>query len=112
MCHKAANRHPTTIKYVTECYKDQEICHKVVDRCFLVLDSILDQYKTQEICDLVVFWMVFLIRHSADKVMTQKMSDEAVFDPLASFELIFAWFVTSKINALTFCFFFNKIQNL
>ena len=34
----------------------------------------------------------FLIRHCPDKVMTQKMSDEAVFDPLASFELISAWF--------------------
>ena len=56
--------------------------------------------------------MVFLIRHCPDKVMTQKMSDEAVFDPLASFELISAWFVTSKINALTFGVFFNKIQNL
>ena len=55
MYHKAANKHPTRIKYFTECHKDQEICHKVVDRCFLVFDSILDQYKIQEICDLVVF---------------------------------------------------------
>ena len=33
----------------------------------------------------------FLIRHCPDKVMTQKMSDEAVYDPLASFELISAY---------------------
>ena len=35
MCDKAVNNYPSTIKFVTECYKTQEICDKGVNRCFL-----------------------------------------------------------------------------
>ena len=46
MCDKAVDTHPSTIKFVPECYKTQELCHKVDNRCFFVFGSIPDQYKT------------------------------------------------------------------
>ena len=36
MCDKAVYTHPTTIKYVSECYKTQEVCNKAVHRCFCI----------------------------------------------------------------------------
>ena len=40
MCDKAVDTHPTTIKYIPECYKTQDMCYKAVHRCFLLFDSI------------------------------------------------------------------------
>ena len=32
MCDKAVNTHPSTIKFVSECYRTQEMCEKTVNR--------------------------------------------------------------------------------
>ena len=37
MCDKAVNTYPSTIKFVSECYKTQEMCNKSVNRFFLYL---------------------------------------------------------------------------
>ena len=42
------------IRFVPECFVNQEICDKAVNRRFFVFDSILDRYKIQEMCDKVV----------------------------------------------------------
>ena len=34
MCGKAINTYFSTIKFVPECYKTQEMCDKAVNRCF------------------------------------------------------------------------------
>ena len=51
MCDKAVDTHNSTVKYVLECYKSQEMCYEAVPRCFFVFDSVPDQYKTQEMCE-------------------------------------------------------------
>ena len=52
--HKAFDTYPSTIKFVPECYKTQEICHTAVHRCFFVFGFIPDKYKIQDICNLAV----------------------------------------------------------
>ena len=42
MCDKAVDTYPSTIKFVPECHKTQEMCNNAVNRCFLVFNSILD----------------------------------------------------------------------
>ena len=37
----------TTIQFVPDCYKTQEICDKTVTRCFHSFIYIPDRYKTQ-----------------------------------------------------------------
>ena len=54
MCEKAANIHPSTIQFILECYKTQEMCDKAVNRCFFVFDSIPGQYKKQEVGEIIV----------------------------------------------------------
>ena len=67
MCNKAVDTHPSTIKFVPECYKTQEMCFEAVNGCFLVFDSITDQYKTQKICDTLISLYPFLIVYCPDK---------------------------------------------
>ena len=55
MFDKAVDTHSSTIKYVSECYKTQEMRYKVVHRCFFVVDSIPDQYTTQEKCHMFLY---------------------------------------------------------
>ena len=94
---KALDTHPSTIQFVPEYYKTQEICVKAVNRCFFAFGSIPDQYKSQEICDIFVSLYPFLIVYCPDKYITQKMCDEALDDSLTALKLIFDWFVTSKM---------------
>ena len=35
MCDKAVTTYDSTIQFVPDCYKTQEICDKTVTRCFL-----------------------------------------------------------------------------
>ena len=43
MCNNAVNTHGSTIEYIPDRFKIQEMCEKAVDRCFLVFYSVLDQ---------------------------------------------------------------------
>ena len=42
MCDRAVYTRATTIKYVPQCYKTQEMYNKVVPTCFLEFNSIPD----------------------------------------------------------------------
>ena len=42
MCDKAINTHSSTIQFVIECYKTQEMCDKVFNKCFLAFIYIPD----------------------------------------------------------------------
>ena len=46
-CDKAVDTYPSTIKFVSECYKTQGMCNKAVSRRFFVFYSISDKYKIQ-----------------------------------------------------------------
>ena len=50
MSDKAVSTFPSTIKFVLDQLKTQEMCDKAVDTCPFVLDSVRDWYMTQEIC--------------------------------------------------------------
>ena len=67
MCDKAVDTHPTSIKFVSECYKYQEMCCRAVHGFFFFFDYNPDQYKAQWICDIVVSLYPFLIVHCPDK---------------------------------------------
>ena len=51
MCIKATDNYPSTIKYVPDWYKTQEMCIRAVNTCSFVFNSVPDQYETQEMCD-------------------------------------------------------------
>ena len=48
MCDKDVSIYPSTIKFVPECYKTQEMCDKAVNRCFLYLIQILIGIKLKK----------------------------------------------------------------
>ena len=48
MCDKVVNTHPSTIQFVTDCYKTQEICDEAFNKCFVEVFDIPDWYKTHK----------------------------------------------------------------
>ena len=54
MCDKAVDTYRSTIEYVPDWFRTQEMCSKAVDKCPFAFDSVPDQYKTQEMCDKIV----------------------------------------------------------
>ena len=70
MCDKAVDTHSSTIEYVPELFKTQEIGNREVHRYFFVFDSLPDQSKAQQICDIFVSWYPFLIVYCPDKYKT------------------------------------------
>ena len=97
MCDKAANTHSSTITYVPDQFKTQEMCDKSLNKSFLIFIYIPDQYKTQEIYDRIISEDPFYIRYVPDQYKTQQMCDEAVDDCLATLKFVPDWFVTSKM---------------
>ena len=97
MCNKAVDTHPSTIQFVPECYKNQEMREKAVNRCLFVFDSIANQYEPQEICEVVVYLYPFLSVYCPNKYKTQTMYDKAVGNCLAASKFISDWFVASKM---------------
>ena len=69
MCDKAVNTHPSTIKFVSECFMTRGMCNKAIN-VFFVFDS-TDRYKTQEMCDRVVSRDSFLIVYCSGKYKTK-----------------------------------------
>ena len=53
MCGKVANTHFSTMKFVPECYKTQEMRDKDFNKRFLGFFYIPDHYKTHEMCDKI-----------------------------------------------------------
>ena len=79
MCDKVVNTYSSTKKFVSECYKTQQICVESVDDCLAASFYIPDPYKTQ-------------YQYKIDQ-----MCDEAVDDCLAALIFFSDWFFTSKM---------------
>ena len=75
MCDKAVNTHPSTIKFVSECFMTRGMCDKAIN-VFFVFDS-TDRYKTQVMCDRVVSRDSFLIVYCSSKYKTKRMCEIA-----------------------------------
>ena len=75
MCDKAVNTHPSTIKFVSECFMTRGMCDKAIN-VFFVFDS-TDRYKTQVMCDRVVSRDSFLIVYCSGKYKTKRMCEIA-----------------------------------
>ena len=88
MCDKAADTHPSKIKFVPECYETQKKRHRAVHRCFFVFDFIPGQYKTQEIYNLAVSLHPSFIMYCPCKYVAQEVCDEAVDNSVAALKLI------------------------
>ena len=50
MCDKVVNTHSSTMQFVPEFHKTQEMCDKAVNRCFLYLILLLMNIKLKT-CD-------------------------------------------------------------
>ena len=59
MLDKAVNTYPSTIEFVPECYKTQEMSNKAVKRCFLHLIILLIDIKHKK-CVTDLFLKIFL----------------------------------------------------
>ena len=97
MCDEAVNIYHSTIQFIPDCYKTQEMCDKGVNKCFPAFVYIFDQYKTQGICDRAIYENPLILVYCPDKCKPQRMFDEAVNDCLAALKFILDWFVTSKM---------------
>ena len=97
MCDKAINTHSSTIQFVPESYKTQEMCDKTFNKSFFAFTYILDRYKTQDMCEPVVSEDPFSVRYIPGQYKTQKICDEAVDDCLAALKFVPDWFVRSKM---------------
>ena len=95
MCDKAVNTYLTTVKFVSESYKTQEVCNKTVNRCFFVFDSIPDWYKTQEKCKKVVSADPFL--KAPINIKLKECLMKAADDSLAALNVTPDWFVANKM---------------
>ena len=59
MCGEVADYYPSTIQFVPECYKSQEMFNKFVNTCFFPSDSVPERYKAQKLCDeFVPDWFI------------------------------------------------------
>ena len=59
MCDKGVYTHPSTIQFVPECYKSQEISYKAVIRCFLYLVLFLINIKLNKYVTLLFLYILF-----------------------------------------------------
>ena len=106
MCDKVVNTHFSTIQFVPECYKTQEICHKAFSKGFHSFFYIPERYKTQEMCDRIIPEDSFSIRYVPNQYKTQQMCDEAIDDCLAALKFVPERFVTSKMIKILFPAFY------
>ena len=57
MCDNAVDPYFSTIEYVLDVFKTQEMCDKSADKSPFVFDSVPGQYKIQE-CVIKLFLMI------------------------------------------------------
>ena len=94
MCNESINIHPSTIQFVPECYKTQEMCHKALKNIFRIW---FYECNAQEMCEKVISENPVLIVYWPDKYKTQRTCDEAVDDCLAALRFIPDCFFTNKM---------------
>ena len=97
MCIKAVDNYPSTIKYVPDWYKTQEICIRAVDDNPSTIKYVPDWIKIQEMCNKIISKNSFGLKYCPDKYITRKKFDEAVDNFLPTLNFVPDWFVTTKI---------------
>ena len=60
------NTFSSTIEYIPDQFKTQEICDKALDKCLFVFYSVPNQYKTQEMGDKIVSDNPFKLKYCND----------------------------------------------
>ena len=61
MCDKAIPENGGTLKFVPDCYKNQEMCNKSVENYPHALEFLPECYKTKEMRHRVVHTCIFFI---------------------------------------------------
>ena len=97
MYDKAVDDNSSSMKYVPDQYNTQEMCDKAVDDHSVALEFVPDRYKSREMCDKIISENPFMLKYCPDKYITQKMCDEAVDDFLPTLNFVPNCFVTSKM---------------
>ena len=78
MCDKAILENAGTLKFLSECYKNEEICDKAVDDYRYALEFVPRYYKAQKICDKAVDTHSPTIKYITECYKTQRMCNKAV----------------------------------
>ena len=73
-CGKAFNTLSSTVQFIPECYKAQEMYDKVFNKSILAFIYIPDQYKTQEMRDSIISEDPFSIRYIPYQYKTQQLN--------------------------------------
>ena len=96
MCDKAILENGGTLKFVTDCCKNQEMCNKAVDDdCPHALEFVPECFMTQKICDKAVNTYLSTIKSVSECFMTQKLCNKAVKDVFCGF---FLFLIDIKLN--------------
>ena len=85
MSNKVVNTFPSTIKFVTECCKTQEMRDVVADTCRFVFNTIPD---SQGMCSKVVSEDSFMLKYCLDRNKIQGVCDKAVYASLPKLKFI------------------------
>ena len=75
MCDKAVSENDGTLKFVPDCYKNQEICNKAVDN--FALEFVPGFYMTQEMCNKIANTHYSTMKFVPECYKTQEMSYKA-----------------------------------
>ena len=54
ICDKAVNTYPSTIQFVSDCYKTQEMCDEAFNKYFIEFIDVPDWYKTHKSVTVLV----------------------------------------------------------
>ena len=109
MRDKAVLKIVTTLKSVSDCYKNQEICNKAVDYYPHALQFVHECYESQKMCDKAVDTHPFTIKYVPECYKTQEMYYKAVYK---CFLYLILFLINIKLKTYVTCFFasfFNSI---
>ena len=85
MSSKVVNTFSSTIKFVPECCKTQEMRDVVADTCPFLFNTIPD---SQGMCSKVVSENSFMLKYCLDRYKIQEMFDKAVYASLPKLKFI------------------------
>ena len=78
MCNEAVANYPHALEFAFECYKTQKMCDKAVDTYLSTIKFVPECYKPQEMCHRAVHRCFFVFHSIPDKYKTQEICNSAV----------------------------------
>ena len=88
MCDKATDLYLSTIQFIPECYKTQEMCNKVAHTCFFLFYFFHDPFKTHKICDEAVDDCLVALKFIPDRFDASKMLEKFHYSLLVNDDIL------------------------